>query len=119
MFAVKWVFSMLVVLFTIGAVTAQAQSVARIVGNSGLSPEDFAIMNENSRTLYDVAAPQVGKSIDWTNPQSKSYGTTTLTAMSDGCANLQQIAHPGGQERRLDIRSRVCRNADGQWILQP
>ncbi|WP_146345853.1 hypothetical protein [Falsiphaeobacter marinintestinus] len=110
---------MLLAVIAIGAGAAQAQGVARIVGKTGLSPEDLAIMSENARKLYDVAAPQVGKSTDWTNPDSNAYGTTTLIGMADGCATIQQIAHPKGQDQALDIRSRVCRNAEGKWILQP
>lgn len=108
-----------VFLMGIVAAPAHAQGVARIVGNTGLSPEDLAIMGENARQLYDVANPQVGRSIDWSNPTSKSHGTTTLAGMSNGCASIQQVTHPKGQTQPLTIRTRFCRDANGNWVLQP
>ncbi len=100
-----------------GAVAAQG--IGRIVSNTGLTPQDLTIMGETARQLYDVPTPQVGQSQEWSNPESGSFGTTTLAAMTGACASIQQRSYPLGQERAVEYRTRWCRGADGTWVLTP
>jgi hypothetical protein len=98
---------------------AQAQTISRIIANTGLSPEDFTIMSEAARGLYDVPSPQVGRQKSWSNPDSKSHGTVVLEAMKGGCAEIRHMAYPKAAEQSVEIRNRLCPTAEGGWQMQP
>ncbi|MCA0869517.1 hypothetical protein LCL97_01645 [Seohaeicola saemankumensis] len=98
---------------------AAAQTLSRILSNTGLSPEDFSLMGEAGRQLYDVASPRVGGEQSWSNPESGSYGVARLAAMQQGCASLVHMVHPKGVTQGREIRTRLCKSAEGKWVLQP
>lgn len=113
----RFVASLMIGLLLAGG--AGAQTISRIISNTGLSPEDFSLMNQAAQSLYDVPAPRVGSEASWKNPDTQSHGTVRLTRMQQSCASLQHMAHPKGAAAARDIRLRWCKTADGAWVLQP
>ena len=115
----------LVAAFFLGAavavspMAATAQSISRILSNSGLSPEDFNLMGAAGRSLYDTAQPRVGQTAAWENPATKSHGTVELSHWANNCAGLRHLFHARGAETARDIRTRYCKTAEGKWVLQP
>lgn len=108
------------VLVALGAGGALAQSgISGIVSKSGLSPEDLTIMGEKAYSLYAGPHPKAGESVQWVNPNSKSFGTTLLTGFAKGCATIEQVSHPKGQEQTFTYNTRHCKNSEGKWVLQP
>ncbi|MCL6283848.1 hypothetical protein M3P21_09935 [Ruegeria sp. 2012CJ41-6] len=101
------------------AAQSQAKPLSRIIAESGLSPEDFQLMQQAMGQLVVNGVPQVGKTVAWDNPATKSSGSVTLQEMRDNCGFLQQLAHPKGAEQPVQIRSRMCQQADGKWLLVP
>ncbi|MEX0351485.1 MAG: hypothetical protein AB3N15_18830 [Paracoccaceae bacterium] len=97
----------------------QAKPLSRIISESGLSPEDFQLMQQAMGKLVVNGVPQVGKTVAWENPATKSRGSVTLNEMRENCGFLQQVAHPKGREQPVQIRSRMCKQADGRWLLVP
>lgn len=98
--------------------TSNAKSLAKIMSNSGLSPEDFTIMGEQAATLYSTSSPRTGATADWKNDASQSFGTVELVAMQQNCALLRHLVHPKGAQKAREIRTRWCKTSDGTWILQ-
>ncbi len=101
------------------ALTANAQTLSRILAKSGLSPEDFQLMGAAASTLYDVPSPRVGQSEQWKNPDTGSFGTAKLTTFKDGCAYILHKANPKGKDAVTEIRNRFCKSGDGKWVQQP
>ena len=109
-------------LFAIAAVAgapAQAKPLSKIIADTGLTPEDFSILDAKAQTLYDTPSPKPGKKVSWSNPESKSHGTVRLAAMRDNCAYIQHFVFPKGAETSREIRYRRCKAADGSWLFQP
>lgn len=98
---------------------APAQTISRIIAHLGLSPEDFERMGAAAQGLYDVPAPKVGSSADWSNPDTASHGRVILTGLEGACANLRHETYARGSATMRDIRLRLCRNDQGKWVLQP
>lgn len=102
-----------------GGGTATAQTISRIIADTGLSPDDFSLMSEAGRQLYDVAAPRVGREKTWSNPDTGSHGVAHLAALQQGCASLQNVFYPKGAAQGREFRTRFCKTAEGKWVLQP
>lgn len=98
---------------------SEAKPLSRIIAESGLSPDDFQLMKQSMGKLVVNGVPQVGKTVPWTNPATGSRGSVTLQEMRENCGFLQQTAYPQGRETPIQIRSRMCRQADGTWLLTP
>ena len=98
--------------------TSSAKSLAKIMSDSGLSPEDFTIMGEQAATLYSTGNPSKGATTEWKNDTSQSYGTVELVAMQQNCAVLRHLVHPKGAQKAREIRTRRCKASDGTWVLQ-
>lgn len=104
----------------IGATTpVSAKPLARIIRDIGLTPDDFTMMGAAADSLYATASPRPGKVVSWSNADSNSHGRVKLAAMRDGCAYLQHFVFPKGSEKPKEIRLRMCKNAQGKWLLQP
>lgn len=97
---------------------SQAKSMAKIMAESGLSPEDFEIMGQQAATLYTAASPRKGATIQWKNDATRSYGTVFLIEMAGNCAVLRHLVYPKGANKAREIRLRRCQTSDGSWILQ-
>src|SRR5215475_8637611 len=61
------------------SMTAQAQvNPFRGSGGRGLSPEDNQLLFESVARLNAAEPSRVGRSEEWSNPQTKSSGTSTV-----------------------------------------
>jgi hypothetical protein len=109
-----------VTLTAVGAgVGASAQTLSRMIADTGLTPDDFTILSDTARRLYDMPNPQPGPAVSWTNPESGSQGTVRLAAMRDGCAYLLHVVQAAGGSAPREIKLRRCRDANGKWVLTP
>jgi surface antigen len=99
---------------------AQAQvNPFRGSGGRGLSPEDNQLLFESVAQLNAAEPSQVGRSTAWSNPQTKSSGTSTILRVfrSGGMAchlvrhHIVVAGRPLGHEYRLTW----CRTASGDW----
>jgi hypothetical protein len=117
----KRIFSamLLVGVLAAGAAALSAKPLSRIIRDIGLTPDDFAMLRASGESLYTTGSPRPGKVVTWSNPESNSRGTAKLAAMRDNCAFVQHFVFPKGAEKSKEIRTRVCRNAQGKWVLQP
>ena len=97
---------------------AQAQSIAKILSESGLLPQDFEIMSAQAATLYKNGNPRKGATTRWKNDASRSHGTVELVAIQQNCALLRHIVYPKGIKTAREIRMRRCKTTEGKWILQ-
>ena len=95
-----------------------AKSMAKIMADSGLSPEDFEIMGQQAATLYTVASPRKGATTQWKNDATRSYGTVILMGMPKNCAVLRHLIYTKGAKKAREFRLRRCKTSDGSWILQ-
>jgi surface antigen len=101
---------------------AQAQ-VIPFHGNfgPGLSPEDNRLMFESVARLNAVEPSQVGRSEAWSNPQTKSHGTSTILRMfhSGGMAcHLVRHHIVAGRPPARDYRLTWCRTSTGEWKIK-
>ncbi len=97
----------------------EAKSLSRIVASVGLAPEDFNILSETARKLYDIPNPQPGKIATWTNPDSGSHGRVRLAAVRKNCVFIQHFVYPKGDTTATELRTQICKSADGRWLLHP
>ena len=104
---------------TMGGGGLMAKPLGKIIREIGLTPDDFTMLSAAGESLYMTGTPRPGKVVSWANPTSKSHGTARLAAMRDNCAFVQHFAFPKGADKPKEIRTRVCRNAQGTWQLQP
>ncbi len=98
--------------------TSGAKPIAKILSESGLSPEDFTIMTEQSATLYSTGTPRKGATTQWQNDDTRSYGIAELVSVQANCVYLRHLVHPKGIQKAREIRMRRCKTSDGTWILQ-
>ena len=103
----------------LGAAAVSAKPLSKIISDVGLTPDDFSMLSAAGESLYATASPRPGKVVSWSNPESKSHGTAKLAAMRDGCAFVQHFVFPKGAKKPKEIRTRMCRNANGKWVLTP
>jgi hypothetical protein len=101
---------------------AQAQ-VIPFSGNfgPGLSPEDNRLLFESVARLNEAEPSQVGRSEAWSNPQTKSHGTSTILKVfdSDGMT-CHLVRHRIVAERPPSRNYRLtwCRTASGEWKIK-
>lgn len=98
--------------------TSDAKPISKILSESGLTPEDFTIMSEQTATLYTNVAPRKGATIQWKNDVSRSYGLAELVSVQANCVYLRHLVHPKGIQTAREIRMRRCKTSDGAWILE-
>jgi surface antigen len=101
---------------------AQAQ-VIPFHGNfgPGLSPEDNRLMFESVARLNAVEPSQVGRSEAWSNPQTKSHGTSTiLKVFHSGGMACHLVRHHivAGRPPNRDYRLSWCRTPTGEWKIK-
>src|SRR5215471_13384639 len=98
---------------------AQAQvNPFRGSGSRGLSPEDNQLLFESVARLNAAEPSQVGRSDDWSNPQTKSSGTSTLLRVFHSghmtCHLLRHRVIAGGRPPARDFRLTWCRTPSGE-----
>jgi len=108
-----------IVALGLGASALSAKPLSKIIREIGLTPDDYTLLSASGQSLYDTSSPRAGKVVSWTNPDSKSHGTARLAALRDNCAYVQHMVFPKGAVKSKEIRTRVCRDANGKWVLQP
>jgi surface antigen len=110
-----------VCLFPPPAVQAQVNPF-RGSGGRGLSPEDNQLLFESVARLNAAEPSQVGRSEAWSNPQTKSSGSSTiLRVFHSGGMTCHLVRHHvvvAGQPPRHDYRLTWCRTASGEWKIK-
>jgi surface antigen len=102
---------------------AQAQ-VLPFGGNfgPGLSPEDNQLLFESVARLNAAEPSRVGRSEAWSNPQTKTSGTSTiLRVFRSGGMACHLVRHHivvVGQARARDYRLTWCRTSTGEWKIK-
>lgn len=100
-------------------VGADAKPLSRIIAEIGLSPEDFQLMGAASRQLVVDGRPVAGREATWENASTDSRGSVRVDAVQGDCATLHHTIHPAGAEQAKLIGTRLCKGADGGWMLTP
>lgn len=101
------------------AAAADAKPLSRIIAEIGLSPEDFQLMGAASRQLVVDDRPVVGREATWENAGTDSRGAVRVDAVQGECAVLHHTIHPAGAAQAKLIGTRLCKGADGGWMLTP
>lgn len=96
---------------------AVAQSMAKILSNSGLSPADVKIMQETAKSLYSAPNPRKGKKLTWENPASSANGTVEIVGVAANCVDFRHIYGVRLKPNAGNMRLRRCRNENGKWVL--
>jgi surface antigen len=103
--------------------TAQAQ-VIPFGGNfgPGLSPEDNQLLFESVARLNAAEPSQVGRSEVWSNPQTKTSGTSEILRVfrSGGmvCHLMRHHIVVVGRTPARDYRLTWCRTSTGEWKIK-
>ncbi len=98
---------------------AQARSLADTFRRTGLSQQDIALVTTTANKLYRTGTPQVGRSAEWSNPQSGAHGTVRLASFRDNCAVLDHSVITTRRPEPQEFSFRHCKAADGSWTLTP
>ena len=87
----------------------------------GLSPEDNRLLFESVARLNEAEPSQVGRSEAWSNPQTKSHGTSTiLKVFHSGGMTWHLVRHRIVADRTPSRNYRLtwCRTASGEWKIK-
>ena len=76
-------------------------------------------MNAAARSLYETGSPSVGKTANWKNEDTGSFGSVKLTAVRSGCVHITHETNPKGGDKVTRISDRLCKTEDGKWISVP
>ena len=103
--------------------SAQAQvNPFRGSGRRGLSPEDNQMLFESIARLNAAEPSQVGRSEAWSNPQTKSSGTSTVLQVfhSRGmvCHLVRHQIVAAGRPPGHQYRLTWCRTPSGEWKIK-
>jgi surface antigen len=101
---------------------AQAQ-VIPFSGNfgQGLAPSDNQMIFESVARLNAVEPSKVGQSDSWSNPETKSSGTSTiLRVFHSGGMACHLVRHQivAGRPPPRDYRFTWCRTPTGEWKIK-
>ena len=98
---------------------AQAQVIPfGRTGGQGLAPEDNRLVFESVARLNAAEPAQVGRSDTWSNPDTRSHGSSTiLKVFQSGGMECHLVRHHivvVGRPTR-DYRLNWCRTSNGEW----
>ena len=100
---------------------AQAQ-INPFRGGPGLSPEDNRLLFDSIERLNSAEPAKVGRSEAWSNPQTKTSGTSTILRVfhSGGmaCHLVRNHIVVAGQPPGRDYRLTWCRTPSGEWKIK-
>jgi surface antigen len=101
---------------------AQAQ-VIPFAGNfgQGLAPSDNQMIFESVARLNALEPSKVGQSDSWSNPETKSSGTSTiLRVFHSGGMACHLVRHQivAGRPPPRDYRLTWCRTSTGEWKIK-
>jgi surface antigen len=102
---------------------AQAQiNPFRGSGSRGLSPEDNQLLFGSVARLNEAEPSQVGRSEEWSNPQTNSSGTSTILRVfhSGGmvCHLVRHHVVVAGRPPGHSYRFTWCRTPTGEWKIK-
>jgi surface antigen len=104
-----------------GAVQAQVIPFGGNFG-PGLSPEDNRLLFESIARLNAAEPSRVGRSDAWSNPQTKTSGTSTiLRVFHSGGMACHVVRHHivvTGRTPARDYRLTWCRTSTGEWKIK-
>lgn len=103
----------------VSPVGAIAQPLSKILASSGLTPQDFEMMDAAEQSLYANAAPKQGHKAGWTNPASGAAGDVRLEAVEGKCVRVHHAIRVAKKPDAVEFRKRMCQGADGRWLLTP
>jgi surface antigen len=103
-------------------VAAQAQ-VIPFAGNfgQGLAPSDNQMVFDSVARLNATEPSQVGQSDSWSNPETKSSGTSTiLQVFRSGGMTCHLVRHHivAARPPSRNYRLTWCRTATGEWKIK-
>lgn len=101
------------------AIAAQAKPISRIIAEMGLSPADFEVLNAASDSLFASGVPSNGAERSWVNEDTGSKGTIRVNGVDGNCVRLQHFIQPEGGDQTREVRTRRCKDAEGNWVLAP
>lgn len=115
--------SMMLVIATASSTAAQAQfTLFRGYHGPGLSAEDSRLLFASIAQLNAAEPAQIGRSERWSNPQTKSFGTSTILRVfqSGGmaCHLLKHQIVIAGRPPAHDYRFTWCRTPSGEWKIK-
>jgi surface antigen len=87
----------------------------------GLAPSDNQMMFESVARLNAVEPSKVGQSDSWSNPETKSSGTSTiLRVFHSGGMACHLVRHQivAGRPPPRDYRLTWCRTSTGEWKIK-
>ncbi len=99
--------------------TVLGKPISRIISEMGLSPADFQIVNATADAMLKGGTPQVGAESSWSSNDTGSKGTIRVRDVRDNCVHLQHFIQAGGSDNTREVRTRRCRDAEGNWLLAP
>lgn len=111
-----WLSAVLATVVVISAAQAQAIPFQGNFG-PGLSPEDNQLIFESVNRLNAAELSQVGRSDNWSNPQTKSHGSSTiLKVFHSGGMICHLVRHHIAAERPPSRNYRLtwCRTPTGE-----
>ena len=107
--------------FVLLPAAAQAQ-INPFRGGPGLAPEDNRLLFESIERLNAAEPAKVGRSEAWSNPQTKTSGTSTILRVfhSGGmaCHLVRNHIVVAGQPPGRDYRLTWCRTPSGEWKIK-
>jgi surface antigen len=100
-----------------------AAQVIPFAGNfgQGLAPSDNQMIFESVARLNAVEPSKVGQSDSWSNPETKSSGTSTiLRVFHSGGMACHLVRHQivAGRPPPRDYRFTWCRTSTGEWKIK-
>jgi surface antigen len=112
--------------FAVACVILSAPAQAQVIPfgrtfGPGLSPEDNKLLFESVARLNAAEPAQVGRSDTWSNPQTKSHGSSTILKVfqSDGMeCHLVRHHIVAVRPPPRNYRFTWCRTASGEWKIK-
>jgi surface antigen len=87
-----------------------------------LSPADSRLFAASVERLNAAEPAEVGHAESWSNPRTKSSGTSTVLKVFDdngsACHLVRHHVVAGGRAPGRDYRLTWCRTADGAWKVK-
>jgi surface antigen len=106
--------------FLSAAVQAQVVPFRGTFG-PGLSPDDSQLLFESVARLNAAEPGRVRRSETWSNPQTKTSGTSTiLKVFHSGGMTCHLVRHHivAGETPSRDYRLTWCRTSNGEWKIK-